>query len=226
MIGEDINTLIEAIVVGDCTQSLNHTKNLCDSGVSTNEIVIYGIEAAMAKLDSKCTLEQFNLLEIMLAGRAVMEVLKYLYPSGEIVTARKGTVVLAVLEGDVHDLGKNILKIILTTKGYRVVDCGKNCPVERLLDAISKEKPIAVGLSGLVFTVIPLVKQIKELMHSRGIYYPKIMAGGAALKQSSMERLNVDFVAETAYDSVIYLDQISGGESNEQSGANQCGLKI
>ncbi|MBC3797715.1 cobalamin-binding protein [Acetobacterium tundrae] len=207
--------LVEAIVIGDCTQSLDLARNLCDTGISAKEIVVNGIEVAMAQLDEKCTMEQFNLLEIMLTGRAAMEVMKYLFPSGEMVTARKGTIVLAVLEGDVHDIGKNILKMILIANGYQVVDCGKNCPIERLLDVIEKEKPLAIGLSGLIFPVIPMVKQVKEQMQARGIYVPKIMVGGAALKQSSMENLNVDFLAETAFDSVNYLEQLSGGESNE-----------
>lgn len=207
--------LVEAIVVGDCTLSLNLTRNLCDAGISAEEIVANGIEVAMAQLDEKCTMEQFNLLEIMLTGRAAMEVIKYLFPSGQIVTARKGTVVLAVLEGDVHDIGKNILKMILTASGYQVVDCGKNCPIEKLLDVIEEEKPLAIGLSGLIFTVIPMVKQMKGRMQARGIYAPKIMAGGAALKQSSTENLNVDFLAETAFDSVKYLEHLSGGESSE-----------
>lgn len=169
----------------------------------------------MMRLDEKCTLEQFNLLEIMLTGRAAMEVMKFLFPSGEMVTARKGTIVLAVLEGDDHDIGKNILKMILMASGYGVIDCGKNCSIEKLLEIIKKEKPLAVGLSGLIFTVIPQVKQIKEKMHSEGIYAPKIMAGGAALKQSSIENLNVDFLVETAFDSIRYLDQLSEGEANE-----------
>ena len=215
MTAEMMKPLVEAIVIGDCTQSLYLARNLYDTGISAKEIVVNGIEVAMAQLDEKCTMEQFNLLEIMLTGRAAMEVIKYLFPSGEMVTARKGTIVLAVLEGDVHDIGKNILKMILTASGYQVVDCGKNCPIEKLLDVIEKEKPLAVGLSGLIFPVIPMVKQVKEQMQARGIYVPKIMAGGAALKQSSMENLNVDFLAETAFDSVNYLEQLSGGESNE-----------
>ena len=210
-----MNSLVEAIIVGDCTQSINHARNLFDSGISAEEIVVNGIEVAMGQLDEKCTMEQFNLLEIMLTGRAAMEVIKYLFPSGQIVTARKGTIVLAVLEGDVHDIGKNILKMILTASGYRVVDCGKSCPIEKLLDVISEEKPLAVGLSGLIFPVIPMVKQVRELMHERGIYAPKIMAGGAALRQSSTDNLNVDFLAGTAFDSIGYLDQLSGGKANE-----------
>ena len=215
MTAKMMETLVEAIVIGDCNQSLDLARNLCDTGISAKEIVVNGIEVAMAQLDEKCTMEQFNLLEIMLTGRAAMEVIKYLFPSGEMVTARKGTIVLAVLEGDVHDIGKNILKMILIANGYKVVDCGKNCSIDKLLDVIEKKKPLAVGLSGLIFPVIPMVKQVKEQLQVRGVFVPKIMAGGAALKQSSIKNLNVDFLAKTAFDSVKYLEQLSGCESNE-----------
>ncbi len=100
----------------------------------------------MGTLDAKCTLEQFNLLEIMLVGRAVTEVMKHLFPAGADPSGTKGTVVVATLEGDVHDLGKNILKMVLTGNGYRVVDCGKDCPLDRLLDTVERERPVAVAI--------------------------------------------------------------------------------
>jgi len=67
--------LVDAIVVGDCAQSLDQARNLRESGVTVKEIVVDGIEVAMKRLDEKCTLEQFNLLKIMLTGRASMEVM-------------------------------------------------------------------------------------------------------------------------------------------------------
>ena len=96
----------------------------------------------MLALDGKCTLEEFNLLEIMLAGRAVTEVMKLLYPAGSATAVTKATVVIASLEGDVHDLGKNILKMVLTGSRYRVVDCGKDCPLPKLMEAVEKEQPV------------------------------------------------------------------------------------
>jgi methanogenic corrinoid protein MtbC1 len=209
----DVETqnLKAAILEGDCARSVALAGHLSDSGVSAEHIVIHGIEAAMLALDDKCTLEHFNLLEIMLAGRAVMEVMKSLYPAGIPTDSPKGKVIVASLEGDVHDLGKNILKMVLTGKGYYVVDCGKDCPLQRLLDVAEEEKPIAVGISGLITPVIPLVRQVKDMMARRGLSRIKILAGGAALKQSSAEKLNVDFVAESAFDSARYLDDIAGG---------------
>jgi len=206
-----MDKLIAAILEGDCAGSVSHVEHLCSRGISSEQIVIHGVDAAMSMLDAKCTLEEFNLLEIMLAGRAVMDVIKFLYPAGTAVAGSKGTVVIATLEGDVHDLGKNILKMVLTGKGYHVVDCGKDCPLQKLIEVTEKEHPLAIGISGLITPVIPLVKQVKDQLIFRGLDCVKIIAGGAALKQSSYSGLNVDFVAETAFDSLRYLDEITRG---------------
>jgi methanogenic corrinoid protein MtbC1 len=202
--------LVAAIIEGDSGQALTLAQQLLSSGFGAQDIVIGGIESAMSRLDAKCTLEQFNLLEIMLAGRAVTEVMKVLYPGGMPATSDKGNVVLATLEGDVHDLGKNILKIILVANGYRVVDCGKDCPLHKLVETAVKERPDAVGISGLITPVIPQVKKVRDLLAARGLQSTKILAGGAALKQSSPDTLNVDYVAESAFDALHFLQSLGG----------------
>ena len=206
-----MDDLIAAILEGDCAESVSQTEHLSAGGISSEQIVIHGVDSAMSTLDAKCTLEEFNLLEIMLAGRAVMEVIKFLHPAGTPLASAKGTVVIATLEGDVHDLGKNILKMVLIGKGYHVVDCGKDCPLQRLIEVTVKEHPLAIGISGLITPVIPQVRRVKDQLVLRGLDRVKIIAGGAALKQSSSSGLNVDFVAETAFDSLRYLDEIIGG---------------
>jgi methanogenic corrinoid protein MtbC1 len=141
----------------------------------------------------------------MLAGRAVMGVMKELFPRGE-SPAIRGTVVSASLEGDVHDLGKNILKIILSGNGYRVVDCGKDCPLGRLIDTAEREQAIAICISGLITTVLPQVKRAREMLRERGLGHIRVLAGGAALKQATADVLKVDFVADTAFDAAHYLE--------------------
>jgi methylmalonyl-CoA mutase cobalamin-binding domain/chain len=203
-----MDSLIKALVEGDATGAASMAKALRGSGVSVEQIVTDGVESAMSTLDAKCTLEQFNLLEIMLVGRAVTEVMKHLFPAGVPVPERRGTVVIATLEGDVHDLGKNIVKMVLTGSGYRVVDCGKDCPLERLLATVEREKPVAVGISGLITTIITEVKQVKPQLVGRGLGDVLVIAGGAALKQSTPEKLNVDHVAESAFDGARYIARI------------------
>jgi dimethylamine corrinoid protein len=206
-----MSNLIAAILEGDCAASLSQVKHLCQCGASPEHIVMHGIEAAMLTLDEKCTLQQFNLLEIMLAGRAVMEVMKFLYPVGTAMASTKGAVVVATPEGDVHDLGKNILKIVLTGGGYHVIDCGKDCPLRKVIEVTEKERPLAIGISGLITPIIPLVRQVKDQLLLRRLDAVKVIAGGAALKQSSPRQLNVDFVADSAFDALHYLDALVGG---------------
>ena len=204
----DLDDFIVKVLEGDSEDAVSLTQNLLGSGVLPERIVTDGVEPAMAALAGKCTLEEFNLLEIMLAGRAVMEVVKFLYPAGTPDSRAKGTVVIASLEGDVHDLGKNILKMVLIAKGYHVVDCGKDCPLQKLLETAERERPLAIGISGLITPIIPLVRQVRDNLALRGLGDVKVIAGGAALKQSSPHGLNVDFVAETAFDSLGFLERL------------------
>lgn len=208
-----MDRLVAALLDGDVGAALTETRNLSVAGVGTEVIVTEGVEAAMARLDAKCTVEQFNLLEIMLAGRAVMSVIRELFPAPESYPATKGTVVVASLEGDVHDLGKNILKAVLTARRYRVVDCGKDCPLETLVDVAEKETALAVSVSGLITSVIPQVRLLRDRLTDRGLGNIVVVAGGAALKQASADSLNVDFVADTAFDGLHYLERITGAHN-------------
>lgn len=206
-----LDHLVEALLEGDQARAVSEVTILRDAGIDNEAIIREGIEKAMGQLDTKCTLEQFNLLEIMLVGRAVMGVIKTLYPDSP-PFATRGTAVIASLEGDVHDLGKNIVRTIMSAKGYRVVDCGKDCPVEKLVDAAASEGAVIIVISGLITSVIPLVRQVVPLARKRGLTNVKVLAGGAALKQATADILNVDYVADSVFDVIRYLE-IPHGET-------------
>ena len=210
-----MNLLVRAIIDGDQVQAVTAAGNLLNARVGRAQIVMEGVEAAMAELDAKCTVEQFNLLEIMLSGRAAMGVMKALYPTSAPSSHTKETIVLGSLEGDIHDLGKNILKMVLTTKGYGIADCGKDCVGEKLIHTAKVEGARVIGVSGLITSVIPQVRDLREKMAAMGLEDVRIMAGGAALKQASVASLNVDFVAETAFDGANYIKQVLG-DGHEQ----------
>lgn len=201
-----VDLLVKALLDGDQAGALAEARRLRDGGVACEQIVTQGIEAAMGQLDAKCTVEQYNLLEIMLTGRAAMGVIKELYPESDLSRPTKGPIVIGTPEGDVHDLGKNVLKAVLVTGRYRVVDCGKDCPVRTMIDAAEREGARAILVSGLITTVIPQVRLLRNGLIERGLEHVEVIAGGAALKQASAESLNVDFVADTAFDGLHYLD--------------------
>ncbi len=205
--------LIGALLDGDHAAAVAAVRELCAAGVDPEMVVTAGIEPAMCRLDEKCTVEHFNLLEIMLAGRAVGAVIKELYPDGMPPGAGKQAFLIATLEGDVHELGKNIVKSVLSAKGYRIIDCGKNCSLERLVHTAEREGVQAVLVSGLISSVIPQVRQVRSALTAKGLTGLKVLAGGAVLKQASAEELHVDYVAQTAFDGARYLDETIGARA-------------
>lgn len=203
--------LVMALLDGDQAEAVGVALALRAAGIDNGRIIADGIEAAMGHLNAKCTLQQFNLLEIMLCGRAVTAVMKALFPAEAPLAPTQGTVVLAALEGDVHDLGKNIVRMILTVEGYRVVDCGKDCLLDHVIETVGREDAIMVGISGLISTVVPQVRRVRGMLDTAGLSAVQVMTGGAALKQVSAASLNVDFVAQTAFDGLHYLRAAAPG---------------
>ena len=204
----DFQTMVGALLAGDHVAALAEARRLRAADVSAERIVTDGLEVAMGRLDEKCTVEQFNLLEIMLVGRAVSVVVQNLYPEGMPPARGRATFIIATLEGDVHDLGKNIVKMVLIGKGYRVIDLGRDCPVEALAEAAERERADAILVSGLISTIVPQVRRVRAAMQARGLGGVPIVAGGAALKQLGPADLNVDYVAETAFDGARYLEAL------------------
>ena len=128
-------------------------------------------------------------------------------------TAR-GTMVLATVKGDVHDIGKNLVDIILTNNGYRVINLGIKVPVEVMLDAVQQHQADAIGMSGLLVKSTLVMKENLELMHGRGIHVPVVL-GGAALTRRYVEHdlrqiygPNVAY-AEDAFAGLHYMEAIA-----------------
>ncbi len=139
----------------------------------------------------------------------------------------KGTMVLATVKGDVHDIGKNLVDIILTNNGYRVVNLGIKQPVENILGAYEEHQADAIGMSGLLVKSTLIMRENLELMNERGISVPVVL-GGAALTRRYVEDdlkslyLGDLFYAKDAFDGLHLMDQLAGGARAEktQAGAN------
>ena len=206
--------LIGYLLEGDSKKAVSEVDRLINGTVSREEIVTAAIEKTMSHLDEKCTVEHFNLLEIMLVGRAVMEVMKVLYSLEQNIPVTKATVAVVALEGDVHDIGKNIVKMVLTSRGYKVIDCGRDRSVSSLIAMLEAENPIVIGVAGLISTVIPQVQSLKSKLQEAGIGQVRVVAGGGALKQLSAKFLQVDAVTQTVFDLDRYLDKL-GSNTDE-----------
>lgn len=138
-------------------------------------------------------------------------------------TTSKGTMVLATVKGDVHDIGKNLVDIILTNNGYRVVNLGIKCPVETMLHAAAEHHAAAIGMSGLLVKSTLIMKENLEVMRERGLTIPVIL-GGAALTRRYVEqdlRSVYDgpvLYANDAFDGLRYMEQIMTGQLQPAGG--------
>jgi 5-methyltetrahydrofolate--homocysteine methyltransferase len=134
----------------------------------------------------------------------------------------KGTMVLATVKGDVHDIGKNLVDIILTNNGYRVVNLGIKQPIEAILQAAEEHKADAIGMSGLLVKSTLIMRENLELMNERGLRAPVVL-GGAALTRRYVEedleslykgRL---FYARDAFDGLHVMDSLTGSGAGEKA---------
>ena len=129
----------------------------------------------------------------------------------------KGTMVLATVKGDVHDIGKNLVDIILTNNGYRVVNLGIKQTIEAILHAYEEHKADAVGMSGLLVKSTLIMRENLELMNERGIDVPVVL-GGAALNRRYVDEDLIPlykgrlFYARDAFDGLHTMDLLTGAE--------------
>ena len=211
-----VKELRQAIIAGENEDAATIADTLINRGIKPEEIIINGVTKAMEYLDKKCTIQDFCLLELMLAGRAAMDVIDYLCTEG-IINGNallntdlysRAKIILGTIKGDVHEIGKNIFSMVMRSYGYQVIDMGKDAdPADLVMSAID-HKADFIAVSSLVTTTIPQVRKVRKYAVDQGGLALKIIAGGAALKQSSAEYLNVDYVADTVFDGLHYIKSI------------------
>ncbi|MFA5535714.1 MAG: cobalamin-dependent protein [Bacillota bacterium] len=215
----EIKRLADLVADGQATEAVRVAENLLALGVDVRQVVEEGLTEALVSLDVKCNNDHFNLLEILLAGRAVMEVMEQsICPrlgEGECVSLDtwykgKEVFVLGTIKGDIHDLGKNIVAILLKMAGYRVVDLGKDVEPEVFAMEAKKEGAKYIGISSLITTTMHYIKEVKPALGAIDLEGVLVLAGGGATRQSNPKDLNVDFVANTAFDVIDYLRKKEG----------------
>ncbi len=138
------------------------------------------------------------------AAKAAFEVLTERMPAR---TVQKETVVLATVKGDIHDIGKNIIKTVLHSYGYRVIDLGRDVPVEAVVQACREYKPLAVGLSALMTTTVPSMEQTVAALREAGCT-AKIFVGGAVVTAELAASIGADYYTEDAAALVRAMEEL------------------
>ena len=169
-----------------------------------NDILIKALEEVGKEYDSgKLFLPQ--LVASAEAAKNAFAVVGGRLPKGE---GKKGKVVLATVKGDVHDIGKNIVKVVSESYGYEVIDLGKDTPCEKVVEAYLKHKPLAIGLSALMTTTVKGMEETISALKNAGCACP-VLVGGAVLNESIAAKIGADYYTKDALGFVKMLEKYS-----------------
>lgn len=142
------------------------------------------------------------------AAKASFEVIKAAM-AADGNSVKKGNIIIATVHGDIHDIGKNIVKLLLENYGYNVIDLGKNVPPETVLNAVIENHAPLVGLSALMTTTVPAMEETVKLVKEKAPWC-KTVVGGAVLTQDYADKIGADKYAADAMESVRYAETVIG----------------
>src|SRR5918994_1997586 len=190
-----------------------------------NDVLLPAMKEVGDKFGAGELILPFVLQSAEVMKRAVARLERYL---DRLEGHTKGTVVLATVFGDVHDIGKSLVNTILTNNGYSVVDLGKQVPIGTILDAAREHDATAIGLSALLVSTSRQMPLCIAELHSHGLEYP-LLVGGAAINRKFGLRANYPdgkdpdapyepgvFYCKDAFEGLAVMDQLVDGDAREQ----------
>jgi len=179
-------------------------KSALAEGVDAKDIMLRGLIPAMAVVGERYSSGEFFLPQMMIAARAMSEALEFLKPHLMNSTYQKrGKVALGTVAGDFHDIGKNILKIMLEGGGYEVIDLGVDTPAEKFVDAVRNESVQVVLMSALITLTMESMRLAIRALEEAGVRKSVIIGvGGAPVTQKFADEIGADFYSPDAYGAV------------------------
>jgi len=194
------------------TQTEEIVKDALANNVPAIEILNNGLIAAMSVIGDKFSEGEVYIPDVLIAARAMQMSMDMLKPhlSNE-KPAFKGTVVIGTVKGDLHDIGKNLVKYMLQGGGFNVIDLGNDVSPEKFADAVRTHKPGIVAMSALLTTTMTSMKDIVEGLVETGLRDEvKVMIGGAPVTQDFADRIKADGYAKDAGSAIHKAGELLG----------------
>lgn len=204
-----LDEIKEAVVKGDTEKAKEAATKALASGVPAKEI-LNALIAGMNEISKLFDDGEIFLPEVMLAADAMYAGLGVIEPelSRAGLSTKLGKVVIGTVEGDIHDIGKNIVKIMLQGAGFEVYDLGKDVPCENFVKKAKEIGADIIGVSALMTTTTPGQKKVVELVREEGLNV-KVMVGGACTTREWAESIGAHY-ARNASEAVVVARQLVG----------------
>jgi 5-methyltetrahydrofolate--homocysteine methyltransferase len=201
----DLTALKEAVAEGDAEKAKVETQRLIDGGAAPKEIINDGLIAAMDEVGEKFQAWEIFIPDVLFSARAMQESVAMLRPlvaEGEVPSA--GRVVLGTVRGDVHDIGKKLVGMMLEGAGFEVIDLGTDVGPEAFVAAVKEKEARILGMSALLTTTMVNMKNTMEALEAAGLRDKvKVMIGGAAVSEEYAAQIGADAHGPDATEAVV-----------------------
>lgn len=199
-----LNQLIDNIIEMEIEKAKEDCREALTRGISPITIVQEGVVKAMQIVGDKFENEEYYLPELIMAGETMEQIMNILKPYIEEVPKKDhGKIVIGTGKGDMHDIGKNIVKTFLNAEGFEVIDLGVDVTSEQFIEAIKKEDPIILAVSALITSTMPEVGKLMKLLKEAQLRDKlKIIIGGAPITQKFVDDIGADAYGKNAIDGV------------------------
>lgn len=198
-----------AVLKGNKGIILEETKKLLAEGSAPGEIINEHLIPAINEVGVLFDKQKYFLPQLISSANTMKTAIEYLEPllAAEGEVEEKATIVIATVEGDIHDIGKNLVALMLKNYGYRVIDLGKDVPAEVIVDTAMKEHAHVISLSALMTTTMMRMKDVVMLAKEKGCDC-KIVIGGACITESFAEEIGADGYSKDAADCVRLVERL------------------
>lgn len=188
-----IESLSEAVQRGKRNDAKALTQQLLDEGMKPLEIVERGLVPGMSAIGEKFKRNEVFVPEMLIAARAMKEAMSLLEPLLASAGIKpKHTVIIGTVEGDLHDIGKNLVAMMLKGANFGIVDLGTNVPPQKFVEAVRDHQATLVALSALLTTTMPAMRTTVEALRAAGFDGVRIMVGGAPVTQDYSDEIGAD----------------------------------
>lgn len=208
----ELKEIGENLINGQAPKVKELTQAALDKGIEIEKILNEGLIAGMMEVGERFKREEIYLPEVLFAARAMkagMEVLEPLLLSAG--AQPRGKIILGTVKGDVHDVGKNLVGIMLKGAGFEVIDLGVDIAPEKFIDAAKEQGARLIGMSALLGTTIPVMKSTIEALEAAGLKGQiRTMIGGAIVTQSYADKIGADGYAPDAASAVDKAKELLG----------------
>ncbi len=195
-----LEELRQHVIDGDAPATEALVKQAMAAGIGPEQVLNQGLIAAMAEVGRLFEAGEFFVPEMLVAARAMKGGLALLRPALAAANVRAvGKVVVGTVQGDLHDIGKNLVAIMMEGAGFEVVDLGVDISPDKFVDAVKQHQPQFVGLSALLTTTMPKMKATVDALQTAGVRQNvKVMVGGAPVTAKYANEIGADIFAPDA----------------------------